>query len=158
MVCPHLFFNYTFKKKDMAYNGRSYSGGRGYGGRGYSSNAGYTSGGYGDNGGRGYGGRQKSKRSGAKYISKAANGKACIVGWKASRQGIISIVAQPTTKGMVSEQSEHWVVKVKVGYANPYLTTGFYNVNSRRLVIPDMGFVANPSAPNGGYFGTFKRK
>lgn len=96
----------------------------------------------------------QKKRSGAKSGT-GKNGKPYIQGWKATRNGMIKIIAGPTSKGMVSEQCEQWVCKVTVGYGAPQTMTAFYNVNTKRLIIPDMNFVLNPNAPNGGYTGPF---
>lgn len=107
-------------------------------------------------GGGGNRSRDQKKHSGAKYISKAANDKPCVSAWNYSRRhGMLSIVGSPTSKGMVSEQCEHWAVSVRPERGQRYVTTGFWNSNTGKLTIPDLGMVASTRAPRGGYFGKF---
>lgn len=122
---------------DRGYNGRNRDGGSGYSDRPR------------------YRDERPKKRSGAKFGISQKTKRPYIQGWKASKDGMIKIIAGPTKKGKVSEQSEQWVCNVTVGYAAPVTMTAFYNINSKKLTIPDMSFVLNPGAPNGGYCGPF---
>ena len=135
------------------YNNRGYND-RGYNGRNRSYDSGYSNrGGYGGRSAGRYNDRP-SKRSGAKYGT-GKNSKPYVQGWKATKGGMMKFIACPTEKGMVSEQCEQWVVNMTVGYNKPQVMTAFYNVNTKRLIIPDINFVLNPNAPNGGYCGPF---
>ncbi|MBO9731164.1 MAG: hypothetical protein J7623_21175 [Chitinophaga sp.] len=82
-----------------------------------------------------------------------------ISGWNKSRtRGFISFVAIPRKERETANPVyEHWVVSVQFSTGKKTFT-GFYNTNRRLLTIPDLAMVANPGAPNGGYFGTYRKK
>ena len=133
----------------MGYNSGRYNNG-GYNNGGY-NNGGYNNGGY-------------KKKSGCKYKAEAKNNKPAITGWNISqKRGFISFVACPVSDGQVytSKQGNEftrWVAKVKFNdQMREELISCLYSHKSNKLIFTDWNMVANPSAPNGGYFGTNKR-
>ena len=142
----------TFSNLIVMYNNYG-GGGRNYGNRGYNGRNRQYDSQYAP--APRYRDERPKKRSGAKYGISPKTKRPYIQGWKATKDGMVKIIAGPTKKGMVSDQSEQWVCNVTIGYAKPVTMTAFYNVNSKKLTIPDMSFVLNPGAPNGGYCGPF---
>ena len=149
----------------MAYGNYSRNSGgysRGNYGRSYGS-GGYSGGYRRSYGGQYGGGRATKKHSGCKMRSGWTSRKTgervddnFIQGWNYSRrQGLISFIASPRKERQTANSNfEHWVVNVQ--YRDGKKTfTGFFNVSRNLLTIPDLKMVANPNAPNGGYFGTF---
>nr|WP_321356639.1 hypothetical protein [uncultured Draconibacterium sp.] len=127
----------------MPYNRRT---GEYYESRG---NRGYSRGYRNDN-------RQPKKKSGCR-LGQDKKGRPCITFWNVSKtRGFISGVAVPCDKAKTkSPNSDKWVVSVRFPTKKETFT-GFYNVNSKKLTIPDLAMVANPSKD---YFGTYiKRK
>ncbi|MEZ2445929.1 hypothetical protein AB6805_29645 [Chitinophaga sp. RCC_12] len=133
----------------------------------YNNNRGYSRGSYGKRANYTYSGRptQKRKKSGCKMRSGWTSRKTgervddnLLTGWNKSRtRGFITFIAIPRKEKETSNANfEHWVVSVQFSTGKKTFT-GFYNVNRRLLTIPDLQMVANPNAPNGGYFGTFKK-
>ncbi|MFB6458025.1 hypothetical protein ACE38W_22325 [Chitinophaga sp. Hz27] len=82
-----------------------------------------------------------------------------ITGWnKSMTRGFITFIASPRKeRETASPHNEHWVVTVQFSTGKKTFT-GFYNLNTKRLTIPDLQMVANPNAPNGGYFGTNRKR
>ncbi|WP_143306856.1 hypothetical protein [Chitinophaga vietnamensis] len=110
-----------------------------------------------------YSQRQNKKHSGCKsqngWVSRKTGERVddlLLKGWNYSRRrGMISFVAVPRKeRDTANPNYEHWVVSVSASDGRKTFT-GFYNVAKRILVIPDLRMVANPNAPNGGYFGRF---
>lgn len=109
------------------------------------------------NNSRGNNGGNRKKKTGCKYKQEARNGKPCITAWNYSKnRGMITIVASPYDyyEGENSE-GEIWIVNMtnKTTFAKQTFN-GFMKKGSRKLVVPDMGMVANPDT---NYFGTFSR-
>lgn len=153
----------------MAYGNNNYYR-RSYGGYGGGYGGGYSRSSY----GRSYGGggsyrraygsysRQKKKHSGCKmrsgWTTKSGEhvNENMITGWNYSRRlGLISFIASPRKEGRETKNDriERWVVNIRFR-DGPKIFTGFYNLDHRKLRIPDLRMTANPHAPNGGYFGT----
>jgi len=121
----------------MAYGNRGYS--RGVYNRNYNNNW----------------QRQPKKKSGCR-IGTDKKGRPCITGWNVSKnRGFVSFVAVPCKDFKTkSPNSDKWVVSAK--FQDGVKTfTGFYNANSKKLTIPDLNMVANPSK---NYFGTFLKR
>lgn len=78
-----------------------------------------------------------------------------ITGWnKTRKRGFITMVAVPTKDCKTkSKNSDKWIASVKFADGKKAFTA-FYNVNSKKLVIPDLDMVAIPAT---GYFGTFNK-
>lgn len=96
------------------------------------------------------------KKSGCR-LGNDKKGRPCITAWNKSKgRGFISMVAVPCDKSKTkSANSDKWVVSVMFPTGKKTFT-GFYNVVTKKLTIPDLAMVANPSKD---YFGTYiKRK
>lgn len=82
-------------------------------------------------------------------------GKPYIQGWRLVYGQMCKMIASPAKEFKTkSENSDRWIVNLVCGI-NKAVYNGFYNVETKKLTIPDLGLVANPKAPNGGYFGKF---
>lgn len=88
--------------------------------------------------------------------------KQIIHGWKFSKGfGLISFVATPRKDGKWKTKHKNyhsWVAKItnkSVGSQSTVFC--LYNESKGILNFPDFDWVANPKAPNGGYFGTNKK-
>lgn len=112
----------------------------------------------------------KKKHSGAKFgYTHGDASKPYVSAWNYSKQrGLISLIASPYV-GKNSRTKEHrsgngrvwenWRVKVFVKRTMQTLWFGcLYDTSTQKITIPDMGFVLNHKAPNGGYCGTFRKK
>ncbi|MCU4165219.1 hypothetical protein [Carboxylicivirga caseinilyticus] len=100
------------------------------------------------------------KKSGCKYNPNAKNGAPVITGWNKSRsRGFISFIASPHKKKSKGKNPnyETWMVKVTSGIQTVW-HVGQYNLTKGILTIPDLNMVANPKAPNGGFFGSFLKR
>lgn len=131
---------------------------------GYSPNDGYR-----DNGGRDrrapYNPNYRrndapKKKSGAKMgqcvVKSTGESKPYISGWMVRNRRMYKAICGPCNEYKTkSPNSEKWLVKYSVDMEMPQLVTGFYNTLTRKLTIPDLSIVLNPSAPNGGYMGSF---
>jgi hypothetical protein len=83
--------------------------------------------------------------------------KLCIFGWNYSRRnGMVKFIAS-FHKLTKNDNWASWTVKVKYQGRKAELMLGLYDKRSGKLIIPDLEMVANPKAPNGGYFGRFYR-
>lgn len=144
---------YNDEYYDSRYSDRretSWNGGRGS--RGARSN--------GSNARSGYRGRRDDdrgrKHSGCQFGVSKETGKEWMNGWNYSRQnGMVKFVASPSPKVNGGPTTDAWCAKITVGKQAPYLVTCFMTHNTKRLTFPDLGMVANASAPNGGYWGKF---
>lgn len=92
------------------------------------------------------------KRSGCR-IGTDKKQRPCVTAWNVSKtRGFMSMVAVPCDKAKTkSPNSDKWVVSIKFPDGKKTFT-GFYNVVSKKLTIPDLNMVANPAK---NYFGTF---
>jgi len=150
----------------MSYNNYNDYGGN-YGRSNYGG--GYSRGNYGGGYNRSYGRRndgyqrQTKKHSGAKYHASTKNGNPCISAWNYSKKmGMLSILIAPYKGSKVVESQTGrrygvWMASITgkgVRQNFPVLV----DLASHRVVIREgYGWVINPSAPNGGYCGTFTR-
>lgn len=144
----------------MSYYNDDYRGG--YGRRSYGR--GYGRGSYGRGSyGRGYGGGRRKKRTGCK-MGMGKNQRPYISAWNVSRsRGMMTLIASPTDEQGESPSTgakwEKWVCKIQLKRNfEDKLVTGFYYPTTHTLSIPDLGMIARPKAPNGGYFGSPSRK
>lgn len=113
------------------------------------------------NRGGGYrsGGEQK-KRTGCKSGNK--NGRQYITGWNYSRsRGMITFIAGPyrNTQEVKSKNGrvwQNWFVKLfNKRTMQEIRTSGMYEVATGRLIMSDLGMIANPKT---NYFGSNRRK
>jgi len=126
-----------------------------YGNRGY-SRSGYNQGGYSRSGNT----RSGRKHSGCRMTVVKDTGEQIVVGWNYSRsRGMISFIASPykgtkTSTSRSGRDWENWFVKI-TNKRTMQITnhSGLWDCQRRRLLIKDLNMVANPGAPNGGYFG-----
>jgi len=88
-----------------------------------------------------------------------------LTAWKVDKtNGMINMIASPRVQGGSETRNPNQSrFTCKITFVNsmrkPELFTGFYNHSTKKLTIPDLQLVANPNAPNGGYFGrNYKRK
>ncbi|MFW6015808.1 MAG: hypothetical protein ACOCRK_05175 [bacterium] len=110
---------------------------------------------------------QYKKKSGCK-TSKIENGKnkghISIHGWNKSKsRGFITFSAFPkkgAKKYPNENKTRYWMpYLVEVKFHNTMetrLMNGLFDTTTYKLIIDEFQMVANPKAPNGGYFGTFK--
>lgn len=108
------------------------------------------------------GGGRPTKHTGAKSgVDK--NGNPYVSGWNVSkRRGMCSVFARPY-KGTSEHKSKtgrlwhNWFVTVTFKDQGTEMnTSGLYDPQSGKVIIPKLGWVMNPRAPRGGYCGTFK--
>ncbi|TRX70526.1 hypothetical protein [Carboxylicivirga sp. M1479] len=97
----------------------------------------------------------KSKRSGAK-LGTDKKSRPVVTAWNKSKsRGFIKMVAIPCNKTKTkSPNSDKWVATVTFPDGKKTFTA-FWNVNTKKLTIPDLEMVANPSK---NYFGTFVKR
>lgn len=98
------------------------------------------------------------KRSGCKRTDK--DGTVILSGWKASRQGLLSVYARPysgTKEHVGAQRGKHYlnyfVTIVNKNTGHETKTSGLFCMETGKLHIPQLNWVMNPSAPNGGYCG-----
>lgn len=106
--------------------------------------------------------RPAKKHSGCRYKSATRQGEAknIIFGWNFSRRrGMVSFVAVEAKESETKNDNyEKWVAKITFKDTGSVQThTVFYNIAKKILIFKDLGMVANPNAPQGGYFGKFTR-
>jgi hypothetical protein len=141
----------------MPYN-NNYNGNGGYRRNNYNNS--YNNGGY--NQGQN---RPKKKRSGAKFGYSNGNAATPFVrGWKATRRfGLITYLCVPykitrTHTSGSGKEWENWMLKIQFADGKTELKSCLYNVQSKKVIINDLGMVINPNAPNGGYCGSFVKR
>ncbi len=116
-------------------------------------------------GGGSYSGGMRSfrKRSGCS-IKRADGGRVFLYGWRLSRGSFFSFTASETkkSKDFKSKSGKTWrtllVVITNKSTFQKVFCSGLYDVQRERLYIKDYNLIANPSAPNGGYFGQHLRR
>lgn len=105
----------------------------------------------------------KRKKSGCQFGIGEEKKKPWVSGWNVSAQGYMKFLAYPykDTKRVTSGEGkewENWVVKITHPDKKQTLLPCLFEVKTHRVLMKDIGMVANPKAPNGGYWGTmFKR-
>lgn len=114
---------------------------------------------------RGYGNGKPPKKSGCKVsVMKAGNhqGEQCITGWNVSkRRGMVTFIATPYSKtqevtSKSNKQWQNWMVKLTFkDQLQERIVGGMYEVATGRLIMSEIGMVANPRT---NYFGTMFRK
>jgi hypothetical protein len=114
---------------------------------------------------------QQYKKSGMtlhKFTEK--HGYPIISAWRKTKNGIMSIYARPYVKSKwwkgekSGKTSCNLMVTVRVANEKTFNTTGFYQKESGKLTLPDLGLVASPNGygrtRNGktvkGFFGRIK--
>lgn len=110
--------------------------------------------------------QQPRKKSGAKCkhftITKGPNAgvpRICTSGWNVSRKGGLNTFLCTTTNKS-QDAGKGWVGSVRCEVTNKAthqmrVLWGTMQVSTGKVVIPDLGIVINPKAPNGGYCGKF---
>lgn len=94
-----------------------------------------------------------------------SNGKMTIYGWNFSKsRGLVKFVAQSSGKFAgegknssmpVDDNKEMFIVTVTFLRDGTQKTmNGILRHDKKKMYIPNLGMVANPKAPNGGYFGS----
>lgn len=84
-----------------------------------------------------------------------------VQGWKVDKEnGLRKFFAFPYkgTKQYTSETGkvwENWIVEITPKDGRKWITTCLYDVQTRKVIINDLGFVMNPKGGKGGYVGTF---
>lgn len=117
--------------------------------------------------------RSYTKRSGAKYHattkSTGANkGQPAISAWMIENRKLVKLFAAPyrktrkvTTKGGnhgVKRVYMTWICSIQVGLNTATVHPCLYDVEKRRVTIPELNLVLSPFSPNGGYCGKFISK
>lgn len=101
------------------------------------------------------------KRSGCRIrASKYEKDQYFLSGWKYSKalNGIISFKSAPysKTKTTTSETGKEWsnyLVTMTMPDMTKKLVSGLFDHSNHKLYIKELNLIANPKAPNGGYFG-----
>lgn len=128
-------------------NGGSY--GRGSG-QGYSRD--YS-------GGGNYQRRPAKKHSGCGKKTIDAKTGVVLYGWRLAKGMMYKMYATPYagTKISTSKSGKQWanyfVRLINTSTGEIVKTSGLLNLSNHKLYIKELNLVANPSAPNGGYFG-----
>jgi len=86
-----------------------------------------------------------------------------LTAWKVDKtNGLVNMIASERKAGGETKNPNQLRFTCKFTFVNsmrkPELFTGFYNMTTKKLTIPELNLVANPNAPNGGYFGRFFKK
>jgi hypothetical protein len=102
---------------------------------------------------------EQRKKSGCQQGIGRDSNKAWVSGWNISAQGYMKFLAFPykDTKRVTSGsgvQWENWVVKITHPDKQQSVLPCLYEVGTGRVLMKDLGMIANPKAPNGGYWGT----
>jgi hypothetical protein len=96
----------------------------------------------------------KMKASYTSFKTREVVDSPCVTGWKKEPTGefFTFIAVLNKDSATKSDTWEKMVVKFKrKGPYLPQLTTGFWD--GKRVHMPDLQMIANPSAPDGGYWG-----
>lgn len=106
------------------------------------------------------------KKSGAKLTTSRKTNKPVITAWKKSQYAFLVMVATPNNGANIAAKGGQVITNAKgQEYARWTCTltdrntgaktthSGLYNLATGKLYITDLKLVANPKAPNGGYFG-----
>jgi hypothetical protein len=107
---------------------------------------------------RGYQNDRPKKHSGCS-IKQNEDGTYCVSGWKLADGCMVKLYARPYkgTKITTSKSGKRWAnLFVTLTNTNTLVKTnmsGLLNLDNKKLYISEMNLVANPKAPNGGYFG-----
>jgi hypothetical protein len=80
-----------------------------------------------------------------------------LTGWNKSQgRGFIKFIAAERKGKGETKAANQTCFAVKVQFSDgPKWFNGFYNSETKKMTIPDLEMVANPHAPNGGYFGKY---
>jgi len=108
--------------------------------------------------------QQPKKRSGAK-LKIARNGKPVVVAWKATKQGMLSILVAPTkySKSVTSKSGRQWVSGCSVSIRNNKLMStslhwGLMEKSTGKTIVKDLGIVINPHGGLGGVVAQIGKK
>lgn len=121
-----------------------------YGNSQYGFNGGYSRGNYQSN--------RPRKKSGCRLIMKDKD-TPIISAWKSQKNGLLALYARPYkgTKLSVSKSGKEWLnLFVTITNRQTHQVTkcsGLFDLQRQRLYLPEFNLIANPKAPNGGYFG-----
>ncbi len=103
------------------------------------------------------------KRSGCK-VTRGGVGKGISCGWRVTRRyGFVKFLAFFHEKSRVYKNrdgKERHTCCIKAEYENgqTVIIPAIYNPDNKKVTAQRLGMVMNPSAPNGGYIGTYRRK
>jgi hypothetical protein len=106
---------------------------------------------------------EQRKKSGCQKGIGRIEGKKWVSGWNKSSQGFLKFLAfeYKDTKQVTSRNGkiwETWVARVTFPDRKVELKPVLCEVMTGRIFFRDMNMIANPNAPNGGYFGRMVRK
>lgn len=100
------------------------------------------------------------KHSGCKYGTDK-NGNPYVRGWKYDkRNGMRSFLATPYSKTKAHKSAagrewHNWMVKIQPEGQPSSIVSGLYDPVSKKVIVPELGFVLNPKGGKGGYTGTY---
>lgn len=102
------------------------------------------------------------KKSGCK-IGVSKNGRQYITGWNVSKErGYITFIANRANDIEYSSRGgkiwHRYVVNISIKRTmEKRVVSGLFDIDSKKLIIKELGMVANPKGGRGGYFGTFNK-
>jgi hypothetical protein len=104
----------------------------------------------------------RKKSTGCKSGIGPKSGLPWVSGWNLqTRRGMLSFIAGPYGKTSVHTSNngrdwENWVAEFSInGFPQPGVMPCLYESATGKIIFKKLQMVANPKAPNGGYFGTF---
>lgn len=99
-------------------------------------------------------GQQYQKKSGSQKGS-MDDGRPWISGWHGVGRDHVSFIAnRGKDKGKTSNSRwESWIANFHNNNGQEWTVNCLYDTEKKRLKFPSLGWVSNPSAPNGGYTG-----
>lgn len=103
--------------------------------------------------------QQRPKKHSGCSIKQNEDGTYCVSGWKLADGCMVKLYARPYkgTKVITSKSGKRWAnLFVTLTNTNTLVKTnmsGLLNLDNKKLYIAELNLVANPKAPNGGYFG-----
>lgn len=120
-----------------------------------------------NNNNRNQGNQEQRKRSGCKHGIGRTEGKPWVSGWNKSAAGYMKFLAFPykgqqsKTKEVISRSGkvwENWMARITYPDRHTALMPVLREVHTNRIIFRDINMIANPGAPNGGYWGRMIRK
>jgi hypothetical protein len=108
---------------------------------------------------RGYSNNQRPKKHSGCSVKQNEDGSYCVSGWKLAGGDMVKLYARPYkgTKVTTSKNGKRWAnLFVTLTNTNTLVQSnysGLFNLDNKKLYISELNLVANPKAPNGGYFG-----
>ena len=98
------------------------------------------------------------KKSGCKSGLMSDGERRWVSGWHGIGSEFVSFIANPGKNGgkCSGDNAKRWVSMIanfKNNRGQEWTVNCLYDLDKKRLKFPSLGWVANPSAPNGGYVG-----